>query len=270
MHRVAVIGVGNMAKAIIRGIVSSGIAVSSISLFDKFSSQYDDLADLSYEFYFEQNIKDSVRDADIVLLSVKPQNYCEVLNEISELENCSDKIYISIAAGIRSQEVSDALKGANVVRVLPNLPMTVGKGVTLICKNEKVERNVFEYIKSLFLACGEITMIEENDMNKYIGVTSSSPAYVFKFIDAIYNGAIQQGLDSEELLSVICDTVIGSAVLLKNSAISPEELITKVASKGGTTEQALKKLDEFNFEQAVFSAMEACTARAEELGNNKN
>jgi pyrroline-5-carboxylate reductase len=103
-------------------------------------------------------------------------------------------------------------------------------------------------------------------MNRIIGVTSSAPAYVFKFIDAICKGADIQGLDGTSLLNSVCDMVIGSAMLLKGSSDSPSELIAKVASKGGTTEQALIKLNDGNFDDVVKEAMIACTARADELG----
>ena len=103
-------------------------------------------------------------------------------------------------------------------------------------------------------------------MNRIIGVTSSSPAYVFKFIDAICKGAASQGLDEKDLLNAVCDMVIGSALLLKSSSDTPSALISKVASKGGTTEQALLKLDEGGFDKAIENAMKACTLRADELG----
>ena len=110
--------------------------------------------------------------------------------------------------------------------------------------------------------------IDESEIDRMISVTSSSPAYIFRFVDAIYKGAIVQGLefDEKELISAICDVVIGSALLLKNSADSPAELCSRVASKGGTTEQALKKLDELGFEAVILQAMLACTKRANELG----
>jgi pyrroline-5-carboxylate reductase len=112
-------------------------------------------------------------------------------------------------------------------------------------------------------------MIDESEMNRIIGVTSSSPAYVFKFIDAICEGARVQGIDGEGLLETICDMVIGSAYLLKNSEFSPKELISRVASKGGTTEKALLKLEENSFDRMLIEAMCACTQRADELGNVK-
>ena len=98
-----------------------------------------------------------------------------------------------------------------------------------------------------------------------IGVTSSSPAYVFQFISAIYEGALAQGLSNDGLLDAICDVVIGSAMTLKGSEDSPEEWITRVASKGGTTERALATLNEHRVSEAIGEAMKACTARADEL-----
>jgi pyrroline-5-carboxylate reductase len=103
-------------------------------------------------------------------------------------------------------------------------------------------------------------------MNKTIGVTSSSPAYVFKFIKAIYDGAVAQGLSEKDLLDTICNMVIGSAELIKSGRGTPEELISAVASKGGTTERALAVLNDNNFDKIVIDAMKACTDRANELG----
>ena len=104
-------------------------------------------------------------------------------------------------------------------------------------------------------------------MNRMIGVTSSSPAYVFQFIQAIYEGAVAQGLpESPSLLNAICDMTIGAATMLRDGNETPNELTAKVASKGGTTEQALKQLEALHFHETIVTAMEACTARADELG----
>lgn len=261
----AVIGVGNMAKSIIDGITSADIPISSFYLFDKYPSACDCYKNKA-NFYIENDIISTVEKADCVLLSVKPQNYSEILSEIKKADNFNNKLYISIGAGITSQSVSDELNGANVIRVLPNLPMTIGMGVSVICKNEKVSKEDFDFVEAIFASSGTTTLIDEQDMNAIIGVTSSSPAYVFKFINAIYMGAKAQGLDSDDLLNAICDVVIGSATLLKQSKDTPTELISKVASKGGTTEQALLNLDNGNFDKTIENAMKACTKRADELG----
>lgn len=261
----AVIGVGNMAKSIIDGITSTDIPVSAFYLFDKFPSACD-LYKNRENFYIENNITSVVEKADCILLSVKPQNYNEVLSEIKKADAFSEKLYISIGAGITSESVSNELNGANVIRVLPNLPMTIGLGASVICVNKKVSAEDFSFVESVFASSGSTTLIDEKDMNAIIGVTSSSPAYVFKFINAIYMGAKAQGLNADELIDIICDVVIGSATLLKQSNDTPLELISKVASKGGTTEQALIKLDEGDFDQTIIQAMIACTKRANELG----
>lgn len=261
----AVIGVGNMAKSIIDGITSTDIPVSSFYLFDKYCAACDRYKDKE-NFYIANDIVSAVENADCILLSVKPQNYSEILSEIKQAVDFNKKLYISIGAGITSQSVSDELDGANVIRVLPNLPMTIGMGASVICKNENVSREDFDFVESVFASSGSTTLIDEKDMNAIIGVTSSSPAYVFKFINAIYMGAQAQGLNADELLDIICDVVIGSATLLKQSNDTPAELISKVASKGGTTEQALLQLDAGNFDKTIENAMIACTKRADELG----
>lgn len=261
----AVIGVGNMARSIISGISSANIPVSSFHLYDKIDAAYAAYQGIN-NFYIEENVISAVEQADCILLSVKPQNYTEILSEIKKATDFDKKLYISIGAGITSQSVSDELCGANVIRVLPNLPMTVGMGVSVICKNEKVSDDDFKFVESVFASSGSTLLIDEKDMNAIIGVTSSSPAYVFKFINAICMGATAQGLNGDELLNTVCDVVIGSAMLLKQSKDSPMELISKVASKGGTTEQALIKLNEGSFDETIEKAMIACTKRADELG----
>lgn len=265
-HKFAVIGVGNMAKAIIAGIASAKLPVSEFLLYDKNPATFESLP-ISEGFRLADSIKEAVMDADCILLSVKPQNYPEVLEEISALEGHEAKLYISIAAGITSDSVSEALNGAVVIRVLPNIPMTIGSGVSAICRNANASNESFSFVTDVFASAGSTLIIDESEMNRTIGVTSSSPAYVFKFIDAICKGAELQGLDRDALLAAVCDVVIGSALLLKNSPDAPSLLISRVASKGGTTERALSSLDDSGFDDMIAKAMIACTKRADELGS---
>jgi pyrroline-5-carboxylate reductase len=263
--KLAVIGVGNMAKAIISGALSSELNIDRFFLYDKFTSACDSFLNVP-SVSVSDSIKTAVESADYVMLSVKPQNYPEVLESIKAIPLHNSKIYISIGAGITVKSDSDALDGATVIRVLPNLPMTIGLGVSAICSNEKADKKDFDLVTKIFSCSSSTIIIDEDEMNRIIGVTSSSPAYVFKFIDAICKGAAAQGLDGDSLINAVCDVIIGSATLLKQSSDSPADLIKKVASKGGTTEQALLKLDEGNFDEIVKSAMIACTKRADELG----
>ncbi len=262
-RKLAVIGVGNMAKAIIAGISSSDIPVSSIVLFDINIEQY---ASVKADVLYAGSVKEAVESADCILLSVKPQNYPEILSQIKTADGYRNKLYISIGAGIPVKTVSDSLECLQVVRVLPNVPMLIGKGVSVICRSDTVSSCDFEFVKAVFASAGSVLEIDESEMNRIIGVTSSSPAYVFRFIKAIYDGAVEQGLSSDGLLDAVCDMVIGSATMLRNSQDTPEELISKVASKGGTTERALLKLDSKDFDNTIKEAMLACTERADELG----
>lgn len=265
--KLAVIGVGNMAKAIISGIIKSDVQVSEFYLFDIYPDQYKSI--INDKVIPCSTVAQAIEKADCVLLSVKPQNFPELLREISALPFASEKLYISIAAGITTTLISNALSTTNVVRVLPNIPMIISKGVSVVCYNENVSREDFDFVVSMFNASGSVLKIDEGDMNKTIGVTSSSPAYVFKFIKAICDGASVQGLENNDVLNAVCDMIIGSAELIKSGYGTPDDMVKAVASRGGTTERALATLDEFSFETAIIEAMKACTNRADELGNIK-
>jgi pyrroline-5-carboxylate reductase len=178
-----------------------------------------------------------------------------------------------MAAGISSQNVSDAANGAAVVRVMPNTPMLIGKGVIAVCRNEKVSDSDFEYICDVFSSSGSVIKIDESEMNRIIAVTGSSPAYVFMMIKAMYEGAVAQGLlenrlSEKDLTNAICDTIIGAAELMKQGTKTPDEQISTVASKGGTTERAIAELESYHFCEAIISAMDKCTKRADELGSS--
>ena len=261
----AVIGVGNMAKAIIAGIQKSDRKIESFYLYDINFEQYSSL--ISENIIGAKSIEEAIVNSDCVLLSVKPQNFPDILAEIKKVPESKEKLYITIAAGISVDYIENVLETKNIVRVLPNLPMVISKGVSAICYNDNVSDSDFELVENIFKASGSVIKINESDMNKIIGVTSSSPAYVFKFIKAVCDGALEQGMPNDGLINAVCDMIIGSAELIKSGYGNPEDMVKAVASKGGTTEKALEMLDRYNFEEAISKAMLACTKRADELGN---
>ena len=267
MRKLAFIGVGNMAGAIIGGMLRSG-AVDHAHLYLS-----DACADKTAPYAEKGATVDSTpavaAAADCIVLSVKPQNFPDILPLLATVPNIEKKLIITIAAGIRTETVRAALGGARVVRVLPNTPMLIGQGVSVICRAPDVPAEDFTYVSGMFEASGRVHVIDEDEMNRIISVTSSAPAYVFAFIDAILAGARAQGLDDPALLSCICDMVIGSASLLREGGLSPEEQIKMVTSKGGTTERAMSVLRERDLCGIVLAAMQACTARAEELDTHK-
>lgn len=265
--KLAVIGVGNMAKAIVAGIKKSNNLVSEFYFYDLNPSQYEGLLD--DRTFAVNSISEAVKSADSVLLSVKPQNFPEVLAEIANVKGAADKLYITIAAGITVESISQALGTNNVVRVLPNLPIVISKGLSAVCYNDNVKKSDFDFVVDVFESAGSVMKIDETNMNKIICVTSSSPAYVFKFIEAIYEGAIYQGLPEDGLVEAICDMIIGSAEVIKAGIGTPANMVKAVASKGGTTERAIATLDDYKFNDMIRDAMVACTKRADELGAKK-
>ena len=274
---IAFIGVGNMANAIINGITkreNAPFPFANLILFDKHPTQLELFKDTGAKI--ASDIRDAVKSADCVVLSVKPQNFPEVLSEISTVEGISKKLFITIAAGIEISTVKRYVNGAPVIRVLPNLPMVVGFGVSAICRGCDVCDCDFEFVADIFAASGKVIKIDESEMNRIISVTSSSPAYVFMLIDSMLGGAKSQGLvegfggnvSEKDMTCTICDTIIGACELMKASNCSAKELISRVASKGGTTERAISELENYHFKDGVICAMQKCTSRADELGKS--
>ncbi len=271
--KVAFIGVGNMAKATLSGITAGNKDMSDIILYNRHSEKIEKYRECGA--YIAHSLNEAVEMADVVLLCVKPQNFQDVLPLLSQCDNVSNKLFVTMAAGITMKTVSDAALGASVVRVMPNTPMLIGKGVIAACRNERTSDEDFEFVCNMFALSGKVLKIDENEMNRIICVTGSSPAYVFMMIRAMYEGACEQdlllndegyGISQKELLESICDTIIGAAELMKSGDKTPDEQIATVASKGGTTERAIAELEKFNFDEAIISAMRKCTERADELG----
>jgi len=262
--KLAFLGVGNMASAII-----NGINAENVCLYDKLTEKCDAFASRGY--ITAKNASEAVRYADYVFVAVKPQNIPELFAELKESgTDVSGKVFISIVAGLPISAFRDGLGcDAAVVRTMPNTPMMIGKGVTALTRNELVSDEDFTAACDMFRTVSEIIVLPEEKMNAIISVTSSAPAYVYLFIEAIRASAVSQGIDDPELLGLICSMVTGSAEMVRQSDKTPAELIRMVTSPGGTTERAMKVFEECGFTDMVNKAMLACTARAEELANIK-
>ena len=264
--RFAFIGAGNMASAIIGGLVdktaTGAVSPTQITLFDKNPAQYERYA---AEFPHAKSAADAAKGADIVVLAVKPQNYAEVLAELGETDT-HGKIFISIAAGISTAFIEKYLGAdAAVVRTMPNTPLLIGKGVTALCRNKNVNDAQFDAVEHIFAMRGATLRLDEADMNKIIAATSSSPAYIFLIIKAICDGAAAEGIRCDNLRDAVCSMVIGSAELARRSDMSLDDLIRMVTSPKGTTEKALEVFYRADFAKIVADAMDACTRRADEL-----
>lgn len=264
--RISFLGAGNMASAIARGILSVDSA-PNICLFDTDTSKYLPFAGSPVQT--ADTLADALSYGEYIVLAVKPQHLPSLFEQINQTGgSLSGKVIISICAGISIARITDALGELPVVRAMPNTPLIVGAGVTALCPNALVSEEVYREAEAIFSAAGKVIRLEEDRMNKIIAVTSSSPAYVFRFVKAIADAAKADGfgdLEDEVLWKLVCDVVVGSCKLLSESGKSPDELIRMVTSPGGTTEQANRVFEERSFEQIVADAMTACTKKAESM-----
>ena len=268
-YKYSFIGVGNIANAIISAMSSLkgniSISDSDIYLYDKNEAQTDRYAD---KYNVLKSIDECITSADFIFLCVKPQNYREVLEHIKNSGiDLSRKTFVSVAAGISTEQICECIgSDVAVIRTMPNTPMTIGLGVCAICHNSYVEPKKFQNICRILSAKSELLVLDETKMNKIIGITSSSPAYVYKFIDALYDAALNEGLDDPKILECICKVFIGSAQMVLTSDLPTKDLIKAVRSPNGTTERALAVFDQHNFDEIVSDAVIECNKRADTLG----
>lgn len=267
MKTITFIGAGNMASAIIGGLLSSGCDPKLITVYDKLEDKVNVLKKKGVNA--ASSLITACEASEFVLLAVKPQNFAEVLGELGNSNVDTDKkLFISIAAGISTDAVSKMLgRDAAVVRVMPNTPLQIGKGVSAVCRNSLVSDEDFLLACSVFECSGMIMKLDESQLNTVICANGSSPAYFYHFIDAVVKSAKAQGLECDDrtLLEAVCKTVIGSAEMLLASGKTAEELVRAVTSPRGTTERAMNVFYEEKTADTIDRAMRACTARAEEM-----
>ena len=201
---------------------------------------------------------------DIIFLAVKPQIIDDVLFEIKTHLKC--KCVVSIAAGVSVQHIKEILGDISVIRVLPNTPMLVLDGMTVVAKPDNVDSVISDFVLSVFNAAGETVIIPEEKINEAIPMSSSSPAFFFRMLHAMACEGVANGISYEDAFKLSAVAMKGSAKYALKSNKTPEELIAQVSSPGGTTVAALSAFDEFCFEDLIKNACDKCIKRAYELG----
>ena len=265
--RTGFIGSGNIAGAIVSGIISKEVvSPSDIYVFDVDTEKLSAFCSAK-SVNACGSISEIVKNSDYIVLSVKPQNYRDVLDEIAS-QQIDGKVFVSVAAGISIDFVKSIIgKETKIVRVMPNTPLLLGEGATAACRDVLVKDEEFERACSLFSCGGKLAVLDEAQMNAVIAVNGSSPAYLFLFAKAVCEYAKSVGIDEENAKILFAQTMIGSAKMITDSGDDLQTLIDKVTSKGGTTAAALNVFYEKGFTDCIKEAMAACTKRAEELGS---
>jgi len=265
-YHLGVIGSGNMAEAIMRGVLregflSGGQIVASEPLPDR--REYIDRK------VGVRCVEDNRLPAACprVLLAVKPQLIGKVLGEIAETV-APDATVISIAAGIATSVLDERLGGrGRIVRVMPNTPMLVGCGMSALCAGPRATKDDLEWCEQLFAASGKVVVVEERLMDAVTAVSGSGPAYFFYLLEAMVAAGTAEGLPPETALLLAGQTCRGAAELLLRTNEPPEVLRARVTSPGGTTEQAVKILDSAAVKEKLIQAVRAAAERSRQLGH---
>jgi len=257
------IGAGNMACAILGGLLRQKLLPpQQVMMADPMAEKLDCPRKLGV--HITQSNRDAADFADILILAVKPQTFDDVLSDLADL--VAGTCVVSIAPGISSGYLRRRLHGADVVRVMPNTPLLVGKGTTAIAECAGIPEDTFQAVKDIFSAAGEVAVIPESQMDSIVAVSGSSPAFFFRIIDAMVTEAERQGIDPALALRMAAQTMEGSAVMLLQAGKTAKQLTKQVCSPGGTTLAALSAFDEMGFEAMVSEAMTRCSKRSKELG----
>lgn len=258
------IGTGNMASAIIKGMINSKkAALSEIFAFDTDADKLRSFVEESGITPCTSNT-DILNNAEFVILAVKPNVLESVLKEISDC--IKDNTIISIAAG-KSLSFIESVIGYNhpVVRVMPNVNALVGESMSALCRNNYVTDSQFSKIMDIFTAIGKTVVIDEKYFSIFVGISGSSPAYAYLFIDSIAHAGVKAGLDKKTSLEIAAQAVLGSAKTIIESGRHPWDLIDMVCSPGGATIEGIASLLESKFESAVMKAVEAVISKDKSL-----
>jgi pyrroline-5-carboxylate reductase len=264
--QIAFIGGGNMASALIGGLLRQGWAPARIRVSDIDLAARERMAS-QFGVAAHAVLHDAVRDADCIVLAVKPQHLREVALGLSSL--VADKLVLSIAAGIRARDISRWLGGhARVVRAMPNTPALVLKGMTGLYAERSVGTVDRESAEAVMSVAGPIVWVDtEVQMDAVTAVSGSGPAYVFYFLEALEAAALELGFDEQAARRLASQTFVGAIQLATESSESFATLRARVTSKGGTTERALETLDALGVRAAVIRAVHAASERSREMGD---
>lgn len=263
LYALGVIGCGFMARSILKGVTGSEfLRPKKVVVSDVTDEALDSVAELDVKC--TTNNRYLVENSEYVLLAVKPQNFADV---VKSLEGVSPDKVISIMAGVKRNKIKAALgRDVRVARCMPNLPCSIGSGVIGVDMTDfNANQKDIEFISGVLNCLGTVLSVREEKMDAVTGISGSGPAYVFMFIDSLIDAGIKQGLTRNEATILAVQTVMGSAEMVEHSDVPVPELIKRVCSKGGTTIEAVKVLEDKNFRGIVCAAVEACTKRSKEL-----
>jgi len=261
------IGIGNMGSAMIGGIITAGLLTPDRIIASARTVENLVLIKEKYGIDTTTDNRKVAEIADILILAIKPNAYPAVIDEIKgSLREGS--IIVSIAAGLSLKTLQEYFaEDVKIVRVMPNTPALVGAGMSALCNNQFVSNEDIDDIKSILNSFGRCETVDEQLMDTVTGISGSSPAYVYLFIEAMADAAVQGGMPREQAYKFAAQAVLGAAKMVLETGIHPGILKDNVCSPGGTTIEAISELERRGFRSAVISAVEVCIEKSKKMGN---
>ncbi|MBR4875133.1 MAG: pyrroline-5-carboxylate reductase [Clostridia bacterium] len=262
---IAFIGSGNMGGAIIGGIISAGLVEPQNIIAADPSDKARESLQEKYGIRVTTDNLEAVKDADIVFLAVKPHIYPIVIEQIAGTLS-RETVVVTIAAGQTLANMAKMLgEGAKVVRTMPNTPALVGEGMAALCPNGNVTAEEFADVEAIFNSFGKCERITEDLFDAVVGVSGSSPAYVYMFIEAMADVAVAEGMPREKAYKFAAQAVLGSAKMVLETGRHPGDLKDMVCSPWGTTIRAVMELERTGMRGSVMSGMQACIDKSKAM-----
>lgn len=263
MYKIGVIGLGKMGGALVKAILNKNlIPPENILVFEKIQEKALSFKKRGVRFLFPDQIS---KEVDILIIAVEPKNVKEVLESFREKLN-SSQVVISIAAGVTTSFISRILGDSiPVLRVMPNSAILVGEGMCVLSTGSGIDEEKMNFIKEIFQTVGDVIELPEENLDAVTGLSGSGPAYVYLAIQGLIKGGNMAGLSEEISKRLAIQTVLGAAKLVRESKRKLEELISSVATPGGTTVEGLKVLEEGNFVDLLARAVVKSTQRARQI-----
>ena len=258
------VGAGNMAQAIIGGVLASGLLKKEEIIA---SDVMPEMAELVKEKFGIHTTTDNneVAKADIIFLAVKPV-YCQKVIEGIREQISENQIIVSIVAGKTVTWLEEMFGGKKkIVRTMPNTPALVGEGITAACPNENVTSEETEQVCEILESFGKAEVVTESIMDAVVAISGSSPAYVFLFIEAMADAAVAEGMPRAQAYRFAAQAVLGSAKMVLETGKHPGELKDMVCSPAGTTIDAVRVLEQTGFRSSVMECMKACAEKSRKL-----
>lgn len=269
IRSIGFVGAGTMAEALISSIIKSGIIDAAAIWASDINTDRGSYLTERYGINFLRDNKELVKKSEVVIYAVKPHMLSAVLEEVAPYVS-EKNVHISIAAGISTETIEKQLpSGSAVIRVMPNTPCLVSAGASAYVMGGNATPEHEQVVKQILDCTGESVKIEEKLINAVTGVSGSGPAYVFLIIEALTDAGVKAGLPRNVASILAVQTVLGSAMMVKETGEHPAKLKDMVTTPGGTTIAALHVLENGRIRGTLIDAVLAAVSRAEELGSGK-